>query len=723
MNRNLYLAMAAVALAGTLAACSSDEPAIGNATGVDGIVAFTIQAPTGTNSRAAGDGNSCDYIKYAVYDADAADAFLFQDSLPVTFVDHETTVEIQLVNNKKYRVAFFAMNQAAPYTLHEGVLNVDYSSLEANSDIYDAFYNVTQEITVTTGMTKPSVTLHRPFAQVNVGASDWQTAKKLGLEVQETSMTFSAEVPHTMNLLDGEVGTDLVAVEYPMGTIHDLTAGVPSTLTVAAKDYSWVAMNYVLASRSGSTVNTVTFDYAGRKAAQAVEVLSVPVRQNFRTNIVGTFFTTAVSYEIIIDADPSGSIDKTILNGKWTDKTEAPTVNSSTGALEVSTPEQLAYIAEQVNSGAETYLDKTITLTADIDLSGKAWTPIGTFTGLDQTDYSKVFQGTFKGNGHTIKNMTVDITATSADRPVSAGLFGAFYGSNWFKDYGVYDVTIEGANISVSGTDQAYVGGLIGVSFGNYGGSSISGNRYNNVSGVTIKDCTITSSACAGGLIGLNGVGSAPKGCTISGCTIKSTATSWSGNLDFTPTGGIIEWYIASVEAEEGRQLTDAEKEQYKSMFTTPYEYDQEDYEFLAQMYLFVQLIEQPYAAAAIVGITSGASDIYPCTVTDCTVDGYFVGGITAAAFDTPQWIPGGTTISNSNFTCSAILKKVWWYHGKYASYGLPPAGWYDLTSDYCEDYGLGNFKYLGSMVQLEFANESTSANMPTVTACTYTIR
>ncbi len=304
MNSNLYLAMAVAALAGTLASCSSDEPAVNPGTGANGRVAFTITAPTGTNSRAANDGNSCDYIKYAVYDADNGDVFLLQDSLDVTFTDHRTTVEIQLVTGKSYKVAFFAMNQAAPYTLTNGTLNVDYSGMTANNDLYDAFYNVTGAITVTEGMTQPSVTLTRPFAQVNVGASDWAAAKKAGLEVTQTAMDFSAEVPHTMNMLDGTVGTDLVAVNYALADIHDVTAGVPSTLTVASKDYSWVAMNYVLASATGSTVNTVTFDYGHTKP---VEINSVPVRRNFRTNIVGNMFTSTVAYDIVIDNGFFGS--------------------------------------------------------------------------------------------------------------------------------------------------------------------------------------------------------------------------------------------------------------------------------------------------------------------------------------------------------------------------------------------------------------------------------
>ena len=47
---------------------------------------------------------------------------------------------------------------------------------------------------------------------------------------------------------------------------------------------------------------------------------------------------------------------------------------------EISTAEELAGLAKLVNEGTENFKNQIIRLTADIDLAGKDWTPIGQVT-------------------------------------------------------------------------------------------------------------------------------------------------------------------------------------------------------------------------------------------------------------------------------------------------------------------------------------------------------
>lgn len=75
----------------------------------------------------------------------------------------------------------------------------------------------------------------------------------------------------------------------------------------------------------------------------------------------------------------------------------------------IATADDLLYFATMVNSGSTSI--KGI-LATDIDMSGKIWTPIGT--------YSVPFQGIFDGNGYTVSNLTMADNA-SYDY---AGLFG-----------------------------------------------------------------------------------------------------------------------------------------------------------------------------------------------------------------------------------------------------------------------------------------------------------
>ena len=84
---------------------------------------------------------------------------------------------------------------------------------------------------------------------------------------------------------------------------------------------------------------------------------------------------------------------------------------------------ELAYLASSVNSG-ETYTGKNFVLTANIDLNGLPWTPIGnSFSDalLEGSNY-RIFAGNFDGNGYTISNVSIG----SETAPLEADVFGLF---------------------------------------------------------------------------------------------------------------------------------------------------------------------------------------------------------------------------------------------------------------------------------------------------------
>ena len=121
---------------------------------------------------------------------------------------------------------------------------------------------------------------------------------------------------------------------------------------------------------------------------------------------------------------------------------EAGNPSSSGKYYLISTPEQLAWIAQQVNTGAggNTMLNATIRLCNDIDLSGKEWTPIG--------NGSYYFSSKFDGNGKIIQNITISQLQNGV---TNYGLFGIVTGQ-------VYDLGVTG---SVSG--QGNVGSITGA--------------------------------------------------------------------------------------------------------------------------------------------------------------------------------------------------------------------------------------------------------------------
>ena len=115
------------------------------------------------------------------------------------------------------------------------------------------------------------------------------------------------------------------------------------------------------------------------------------------------------------------------------------------GDYEVGTATALKAIATMVNSGKEYFEGKTIKLTADIDLAGAEWTPIGSAT----KDHG--FCGNFDGNGYTIKNLKITELTPDADGYAYAGLFGVTEGTEDASNH-IKNLTIENVNISSTGS-------------------------------------------------------------------------------------------------------------------------------------------------------------------------------------------------------------------------------------------------------------------------------
>ena len=90
---------------------------------------------------------------------------------------------------------------------------------------------------------------------------------------------------------------------------------------------------------------------------------------------------------------------------------------------QIETVEQLAYLASTVNDGSKSgYMGAYFALTADLDMTGVDWTPIGNMA--DMENYTALFQGTFDGQGHTVSNFTYE----NDHFIVGAGLFGISVG-------------------------------------------------------------------------------------------------------------------------------------------------------------------------------------------------------------------------------------------------------------------------------------------------------
>lgn len=122
---------------------------------------------------------------------------------------------------------------------------------------------------------------------------------------------------------------------------------------------------------------------------------------------------------------------------------------SKTNPYEIATAEQLAKLASDVNNGntPQAFLGKYFKLTADIDLSGGIWMPIGKYYN-DGNGNNRLFFGKFDGNGHVIKNMHIQWEDVDARKAKSVwGLFSTLQGESSTNLTTVTNLIIEKARV------------------------------------------------------------------------------------------------------------------------------------------------------------------------------------------------------------------------------------------------------------------------------------
>ena len=213
---------------------------------------------------------------------------------------------------------------------------------------------------------------------------------------------------------------------------------------------------------------------------------------------------------------------------------ETPSFGGGTGTQEdpwlITSQEDLIALAEFLNSGnAETFDTENAGVgnchgyyfkqTADIDLTGVTWEPIG-YSG------SYYFAGNYDGGGHSITN-AVSTGKVDPDGFATAGIFG------WVAFGSVENLHVKNANFVATGQNNySYVGGIAGVCYGS-----------------SIKNCSVENSSlesrrnnnnnCAGSIVGYSTGGKFEK-CAAENNQIRTMAYGggFVGEVDDDPDYG-----------------------------------------------------------------------------------------------------------------------------------------------------------------------------------------
>ena len=199
-----------------------------------------------------------------------------------------------------------------------------------------------------------------------------------------------------------------------------------------------MAMGYLLAPQDGM-VSDVTFCFNGKKSgadftvggAEGLSYGNVPLKQNFRTNILGQLLTK--STEIEVEILPGFGIPdiedyEEVAPGLCLINGNTYLITSLEGLKSFAT------FADGVTRSTIDFKGKTVELAVDIDLENNPWTPINKFN------------GTFDGQGHTIKNVKI-----VAEGKAYAGFFANAQGT-------IKNLTLE--NVDIKGHYKA--GAIVG---------------------------------------------------------------------------------------------------------------------------------------------------------------------------------------------------------------------------------------------------------------------
>ena len=525
-----------MALAFFSASCQQEnlEPVMSGNT-----VTYTVQVADAVATKALGDDvRNVNKLHYEVYRTSEAETTDFGDTDRLLYhktadvINGTAKIEVELVNDQNFTVLFWAQVEKegfnSPYVVTD-LTNVriktdselDLGKAHKANQVDYAAFSYVDFIKSTDQLVSKTVELTRPVAQLNIGTTyESLTTFKTPIKINGSSVT----VTGLSNTFD--VAKQAASGEYTATYKYTETAA-PSEepLVVNGKEYKYVGMNYVgfaykSDNKSDNTLITVSYGINTTEGNIDNTIVNVPVKPNYRTNIIGNLITSKTDYTITLKDDwytPEEVVE--CWNGS---EMNAPSVSATNENIyEIEFPSELAWLAAAVNgtlpetraaNAPKDFAGMTFVLTKDIDLYGQEWTPIGTA--------NNIFKGTFDGQGHTVKNLKIsgynsnvgffgvthdgeikNFTVENAE--VSGRLnVGVVAGQPYTSKY--TDITVKGL-VKVEG--MAYVGGVGGKNaYADWTNIKVEVDETSYVKAHSIENNTAYRTY-VGGVVGFNGEG------------------------------------------------------------------------------------------------------------------------------------------------------------------------------------------------------------------------
>ena len=326
MKKLIYCALA---LAAGLFATSCQQENL-EPVAQENTVTFTVETPAALQTKAIADGMNVDKLIYEVWltptlgDLTTSAQKLYQETQGMRHDNgvNKTVITLDLVNDQKYTVLLWAqVDGTGAYNTTE-LNDVHYNSTEAgayaaNDERLAAFYGVAyvndgNPVNKDGSKAPARVELRRPFAQVNLGTLNTSTEQGsttgYTIDIKESNMILR-NVPTHFNVVNG-MATKPAEMGFLMynAPCTDLTSADAKLPGFTNPEYYYAGMNYVFASNEETGI-TAELEYnikaklnGGSEVVVNNTIPNVPLKENYRTNIIGNLLTSSTDYEVVIDA-------------------------------------------------------------------------------------------------------------------------------------------------------------------------------------------------------------------------------------------------------------------------------------------------------------------------------------------------------------------------------------------------------------------------------------
>ena len=477
-------------------------------------VSYTVEIPDMIGSKAVGDGHEgVNELVYEVWRTDSADkdaaisdneTRLYQNKAEID-ANGVAHIEFELVNNQNARILFWAQcsdNDVYNVTSLKNV-TVKCSAIEAENKLksnqkkYAAFAGK-DFIKNGDPLNGRTIELKRSVAQLNIATSpeslilgdDSNAADNKTIVAVSTSSVKVTGLSTSFNVATLEAGTDntteFVYADSNLGAIESSNVSVANGNET--KTYNYVAMNYLGFAPAAGTNVKVVYTLKTNVGDITNTIHNVPVRPNYRTNIIGNLISSKTDYHVTINTD-------------WTSPESNVTslsdgvVKNNDGTYTITKPNGLAYASKTLFANGGTFY-----IADDIDMASMNFDPatvpadvtltiIGNLQTRSQGDLKPIIVSGLNVNGKY------------------AALIGNVAGT----------VSIKGINISNSifGSDKTP-------------GSAAAAFVANASGSVMIEDCSATGcefkdAQTAGGLVGASTGALSVSASEVSRCTFDET--------------------------------------------------------------------------------------------------------------------------------------------------------------------------------------------------------